>query len=466
MRTAAVLATFGILGAGLFARGANGEKRLFGIILPPQASSAAEAPIDPATLKLVAALGSESYREREKAGQLLEAQGEKVLPDLRRAMNATESPEVSRRLAVIVRRMDHDRLVAPKRITLSMKGKTAKAAFDEIAKQTGYKIQFDGGGGFNPGPGGAGEAKHDFQFDQTPFWVAMDKIAEKAGLNVNSDYGDDLVHVNSYSDSHNPHVSYAGPFRFVATGINSNRNVQLSGISRRGFQNRTSENIGLSFQVYSEPKNPILGTLPVEVITAVDDLGGNLVAPKDPNNVRYSNYYQNSYRGHNAYGNLNLLRGAKEATTIKTLKAKMGIILLAGVLPEIVIADPLKAKNKTVAGRTAEMSFDSLTEANGQYTAVITVKKLNQDPNNIDYNWSNSVWQKVELVDAAGKKYFTYGPNAINNNGQSVQLTIPFNTNNRQGVQEKLGKPVKLILNEWLQVTNEVTFEFTGVPLP
>src|SRR5207302_7216677 len=108
----------------------------------------------------------------------------------------------------------------------------------------------------------------------------------------------------------------------------------------------------------------------------------------------------------------------------------MGTSLLAGVVPEVVINDPLKTKAKTVAGRTAEVVFDSLTEVAGQkdhYTLTVTVKKLgNQDPNNIDYNWSNSVWQKLELLDAAGKKYSTYGPNAINNNGQSVQLTIQY----------------------------------------
>jgi hypothetical protein len=43
---------------------------------------------------------------------------------------------------------------------------------------------------------------------------------------------------------------------------------------------------------------------------------------------------------------------------------------------------------------------------------------------------------------------------------------MQFGTNNRRGVQEKLGPPVKLILNEWLQVTHDVTFEFKGIPLP
>ncbi|MFO0802400.1 MAG: hypothetical protein U0791_04660 [Gemmataceae bacterium] len=466
MRIAAGWAFVGVLGAG-FLTSEAAERRLLGVKLPDAATATVpEAPIDPELLKLVQSLGSENYREREKAGQALEAKGEKSLHDLRRALASTDSPEISRRLTMIVRRMDYDRLVSPKRITMNLKDKTAKAAFDEITKQTGYKIEYA-----NNGPGGIGapaEPKFNFEFEKAPFWQVVDKIAEQAGLGVYADYDDEIVRVNSHQDVSNPHVCYAGPFRFVATGINSSRNVQLSGISKRGFQQRSSESIGFSFQIHSEPKNPILGTLPAEVTLATDELGGNLVPPKDPNQFRSSYYNQGSYRGHNAYGNVSLLRGSKDATTLKTIKGKMGIVLLAGIVPEVVIADPMKTKMKTIRGRNVEVVFDSMTEAGGQYTATLTVKRLDvQDQNNIDYNWSNSIWQKIELQDATGKKWNTYGPNQINNNnGLSVQLVIPFNKQNRRGEEEKLGPPVKLIVNEWLQVTNDVTFEFKDVPLP
>ena len=466
MRIAAGWAVVGVLGIGLAAT-ADGERRMLAVKVPPApaAKLPPEAPIDPALLKLVEALGSENFREREKAGQAIEAKGGKALHDLRRALVATDSPEISRRLTILIRRMDYDRLVSARHVSMKLKGKTAKAALEEVTKQTGYRIEFNNNGPV--GPGAPGESKFDFDFEKTSFWVAVDAIAEKAGLGVYADYDDEIVRVNANQDSYNPHVSYAGPFRFIATGINSNRNVQLSGLSKRGFQQRTSESIGFSFQVHSEPKNPILGTLPAEVTVATDELGGNLVPPKDPNNVRSSYYNNGSYRGHNAYGNVNLLRASKDATTLKTLKGKMGIVLLAGIVPEVVIADPVKTKNKTFRGRNIEVTYDSTAEAGGQYTVNLTVKRLDQtDPNNIDYNWSNTVWQKVELHDADGKKYHTYGPNQINNNGASVQLVIPFNKQNRQGQEEKLGPAVKLVVNEWLQITNDVIFEFKDIPLP
>lgn len=415
---------------------------------------------DPAVAKLIKELGDDDYRTREKAGRELVAMGEKVLPQLRAALRETDSPEVQRRLTVMIRKMDTERLVAPKRITMSRKGATVKAALEEIAKQSGYKIDMSGV---------SGEDKHDFEFDNTPFWVAIDKVANLAGCVVYTDYEDTTIRVYN-QDAMNPYIAYAGPFRFMPNNINSNKSVQLSGISRRGGSNRY-EHLNMYIQIMSEPKNPMLGVGQVEVISAVDEFGGSLVIPRNPNDR--SNYYNNgSFRGFNTSGYLNLTRADKGATMIKSLKAKVGIVLLSGTAPEIVISDPLKVKGKTFVGRTIEIEYGSFTEdanTKGNYVLELTARKLgDNDPNRPDYNWSNTVWQKIEVIDAAGNHYSTYGPNNSNNNGNSVQMTIPFGHVDRRGnrTTAKLGPPVKILVNEWLSITHEVTFEFKDIPLP
>jgi hypothetical protein len=75
--------------------------------------------------------------------------------------------------------------------------------------------------------------------------------------------------------------------------------------------------MNLQFQIQSEPKNPMLGVTQAEVISAVDNLGTSLVMPPDRNDR--SSYYENrGSRGHNNYGNLNLISStSKDATTIK-----------------------------------------------------------------------------------------------------------------------------------------------------
>ena len=71
------------------------------------------------------------------------------------------------------------------------------------------------------------------------------------------------------------------------------------------------------------------------------------------------------------------------------------------------------------------------------------------------------------MLDANGNRYQTYGPNNFNNNGAAVQMSIPYNpTERRTGRQLKLGPPVKMVVNEWISVTHEVTFEFKDIPLP
>jgi hypothetical protein len=219
----------------------------------------------------------------------------------------------------------------------------------------------------------------------------------------------------------------------------------------------------------------MLGITQVDLISATDESGGSLIPPRDQNNFRQNFYNNGAMRSHSTYGSVNLTRRDKSSTTIKNMKAKVGVILLSGTVAEITINDPVKVMNKTFPGRTVEIEFGSFTEiANnkGHYQLELTAKKLGRtDPNpnqqNEDFNWSNSFWQKIEVLDSAGNRYQTFGPSGVDNNGTSVQLTIPYGPEDRRtGQKIKLGPPVKILINEWLSVVNEVTFEFKGIPLP
>ena len=424
---------------------------------------------DPVVEQLIKDLGAEDYRTREKAGRDLAARGEKVLPALKAALASTDIPEVQRRLLVMVRKMDYERLVAPKLVSLSLKDKTVKEAFAEITKQTGYKIDYNNNGV----PRGNTETKHNFEFTKLPFWEAMDKVAGASGCSVFNDFNEDETIQVYNQDIVNPYVAYAGPFRFIANNINSNRNLQLAGLNRRGGMQNRQEFINLNFQIQSEPKNPMLGITHVDVLAASDELGGSLVPPRDPNNR--VNYFNGIFRGHNTYGGLNLLRADRNANTVKILKARAGITLLSGTVPEIVITDPLKVKGKSFTGRSVEIDFGGLTEdANnkGHYSLELTAKRLgsgggDQDRGE-DFNWGNCMWQRIEVLDAAGNRYpNTNGNNFPNNGGGTIQLSMPLGPEDRRtGQSAKLGPPAKVLINEWISVVHEVTFEFKDLPLP
>jgi hypothetical protein len=227
-------------------------------------------------------------------------------------------------------------------------------------------------------------------------------------------------------------------------------------------------------QIQSEPKNPMLGVMQPELIEAKDEYGGSLLPPRERNAYSYG-YVNGNFRGHNTYISVNLVRGDKAATTIKKLKGRVGVILLAGTVADIVVTDALKTKKKSIAGRTVSLEFDGVEEdpnQKGIYKVTFTAKRQGPtDPNrNDDYQWSNSLWQRLELTDEKGQRYFCHGPTTQNNNGQgTAQLTVQFGADDRRTGRAgpaNLGKPAKFTLNEWLTVTHEVNFEFKDIPLP
>lgn len=463
MRTTAVLAIFGSL---LVAAGAVAEKleRYYpGGGTPAAMPLVAEGPGDTATEQLIKDLGSDDWRAREQAGRDLAARGEKALPYMRRALQSTDNPEVQRRLAVLVKKMDFERLVAPKRVTLSAKNKTVKQVVDDITKQTGYRIEL----------GDQSDVRFSFEFADTPFWQAVDAVANAAGFTVYSEYEDDTVRLYNNQEM-NPHVGYAGPFRFLATNIYSSRSVQLSGISKRGGGERMSESMNLNFTVQSEPKNPMIGLSQPELTEATDNLGGSLLPPKERNNDYRSNYYNRGTRSHTQSISVNLQRGDRGATTIKKLKGTVRIELLSGTAPEIVVADPLKVKKQQFPGRTSDLDVTSVEEdANnkGAFTVNVIAKNRAQvDPNRgDDYMWANGIQQRIELLDDKGNRFFPYGLQQSNHVPGGIQMTLMFGPENRRTGQPsgiKFGPPARLVLNEWLTVTHEVAFEFKDIPLP
>ncbi len=460
MRATVFTAVFGLLIVATYAVG--GKEIDYAPTSPASMPLVAEGPGDAAVEQLIKDLASEDWRTREKAGLDLAAKGEKALPFMRRVLHSTDNPEVQRRLAVLVKRMDHDRLVSPKRVTLSAKDRTAKQIIDDIAKQTGYKIEF----------GESSETKHSFEFNNTPFWQAIDAVANAAGLTVQTEYEDDTVRIYT-QDAVNPYSAYAGPFRFIATNIQSNRSVQLSGISKRGGNNRVQEYMSLSFQVNSEPKNPMLGISQPELLVVTDNLGGSLMPPRDRNDNEYrSGYYNRGSRSHNMSMSVNLVRADRGATSIKTLKGRVRVELLSGTSPEVVIADPLKVKKQTFAGRTADLELTAVDEdanTKGVYLVNVTARsRVPVDPRRgDDYMWANNIQQRIELMDEKGTRYFSYGLQASNHVPGGLQMTIMYGPNDRRTGQPgpKLGAPAKLVLTEWHTVTHEVTFEFKDIPL-
>jgi hypothetical protein len=404
---------------------------------------------------LVAKLGSSDFREREAAGKQLAREPDRALPAMRQALRTLEDPEAARRLEVLVKKLHTARLVSPKRVTFSGARVPIKGLLAEIAKQTGYKLNF-------ANLGESEKVKLSVKWAETPFWLAIDEICNATGLQVNPEDQTEEGTLSVFdNDSYNPHVCYAGPFRMVATNIGSNKNVQLSGLPRRMPLPRQPDYLNLNFQIQSEPKNPIVGTQQPELTKAVDDTGASLIPPKEDEQNRsyFAPYY---YRGFNQYAGLNLVRGGRNATVIKELRGKVTVMLLSDTRPEIVVENLLAiTKKKKFVGRSTELEIESAAEANGSVTVNLTARQLNPNPE--DYSWMNTVFQRLEVVDDAGVKWTAGGVNNQNNTPGAVALTLTFMP---PAGNRKAGKPSRLQFVEWVTHPREVEFLFKDIPLP
>lgn len=408
---------------------------------------------------LVEQLGSPEYRVREQAGRDLSALGARALPTMKRAFAETDEPEIERRLEVLVKKIEYDRLIKPTRITYQAKNATVTQLIEVIFKQSGYRLA-------GVIPAEAAKIKMSVEWKDTPFWEALDAACETAGIISSLDEnatpevnGDGFSGIMLYgNDTYNPYIAYGGPFRCVATNISMNRNMQLSGLPRRALAPRQSEYLNFNFQLMSEPKNPMLGFQPPIITKAVDEGGHDLAISTG---AEYRSYYTpNMYRSHNQYVGLNLGTPNRSANSIKELRGKIIVLLLSDTRPELIVEKILTVKKKTFVSRTTELFIESVSESEGSVTITLNAKQL--QPNPEDYSWANTVYQRLEVQDTKGVKFTPTSTNNQNQAPGTISMTVTFSP--PEG--KKAGKPSTLVLVEWIAVQKEIEFAFKDIPLP
>ena len=441
MRRAAIAAVVGVLAVG-----AAAPADPFGRLAVRIAS-----PVNPAEVRgLVEQLGAPDYRTREKAGRQLLALGDRVLPQLTAAARATEDAEVARRLQVLVEQIDAARLTTARRVTLKLQNKSAKAVVEELARQSGYALQYGGGDD---------DRRYSFDLADVPFWEALDRVCNEIGLQANPNGNDGGLHVyqgNTYS----PFTSYSGPFRFLATNVSMNRNVQLSGLPRSGAAASGNESLHLNLNVHAEPKAPLIAVGQPTLTRAVDETGASLVPPAVNTQTTHYRSYGGYYRSYYQSVNVSLYRPNPSAARIREIRGTVPVTVLSGTRPDVTVPDLLSAKKERYAGRTVDLDLKAADYANDVLSVEVTITRRNGDPN--DYNWMHSIGPKIQVADAAGNAYVFNGVNRQSNSANVTTLTMQF----RHPYNKKVGKPAKLEYVEWLTVTKDVEFAFKDIPLP
>ena len=438
-----------LLAAGVFATAGTAQ--------PPAASPSGEF------AALVAQLAADDFQVRERAGAALLKAGESAIPDLKAALAKAGEPEATRRLAVLVERLESARLGEPRRVTLKVERKAAKEVFAELARQTGYKFTFNANGNGN-GNSAIDKALVTFDWRGTPFLQALDGLCD--ALQVNSNVTDPGGEVNVFEgDQVNPHVAYAGPFRLVVTNVNSNRNVQVGGLSRRNPLARQPDYVNLNFMVHGEPKACLCAIGQPTALRATDELKNSLalgVAPQSDDTPpdASAEVPVPTFRSHTGSASLTLARVARQAEFVKDCRVKMSVAVLAETRPEIVVLDAAKGQGRKYTGRTHLLQVGAAGAQGNTATVDVTVSRKHADTD--DYSWMSTMQQRFEAFDAEGKPLQSASVNQMNNGPNAVTLSLSFTRPSGQ-------KPpviARLHLVEWVVQHKTVEFTLKDIPLP
>lgn len=399
----------------------------------------------------VAGLASSDFEVREKAHADILAMGEKGFSQLKRAQATVTDAEARRRLAVIVQKLDFDRLSTARKVTLVADRITAPNALRQIAHSAGYRFRADG-------LGDEIEKKkvHSFDLKDKPFWEATDAICNASGLGLQVDEDGTIRAFNQ--DAYNPNICYSGPFRIVANQIHASRYLQLSGLSRQALPTTSPESLSINLTVFAEPKTTIVATRGPTLIKLVDESGKNVPQPPIDQNTAY--YGGSGYKGFAQNLHLGFSRPAKDAVKLKEIRAKAQLIVLTETRPDTVVNDLPKAKGKKYRGRSADVEITDVAVANDTATVTATITNPNGNPN--DYQWVNSLWQRFEVADAKGEKFTVNITSTSYNSAQ--QVTVTFQATPPDGI--KCGPPATFTLVEWVTRSVDVEFAFKDVPLP
>lgn len=463
--------------------------RLIGLVLLLATSvtfAAAPPALPPGSAEiqaLIDKLADRDYRVREQADKKLVEAGLAALPLLRKAMGHTD-PEIRRRAYRMVPKLEHAILVTPKRVTMTVKGKPMRTILDDLSKESGYKVYHMGvmnpgrpgvlGGwaGLLPG-GGKGAPKEptfNYTFVNEPFWGVVDRLCRDGNLSVQQGYGDEAVRFYQ-TDGAVPHAGHDGAFYYSAMSLQMFKNVDLTAPESRLAAAR-QESLTFNFMVHAEPRLPFLHMGDVRLEAAYDNEKNSLIPkqpldPNDPammgpNGMFVSRRYYNGYKQGSMQGSFRLERLSEKGTIIKELRGLVPVTLLVEQKPVDLAADDLlNTKNKKTTVGELDFTLDSVTKKpNGVFDVKFTIANRG-NPN--DYTWQNTIYQRVELVDAKGVKYPNWGSSWGGGGGNNMTMTLTFNGNNGA---PKPGPPTRIVFQEWKTRQHDIHFEFKNVPLP
>ncbi len=238
---------------------------LMGGFLLAQADATASEDLELQVRRLVRQLDARQLAERDAAEKALLELGPDVLELLPQG-DQRVSAEVAQRVARIRSRLERAMAEAAGRASrVTLQGElTLREAAAKIEEQTGNRIVLKIPG---VGPDEQAGPKLSLEVDDLPFWQALDRVLDQAGLDVYA-YGEPkgvhLVPRPPEAAPRSDRASYSGPFRFEAISVQAMRDLRRP----------EGGSLRVVLEIAWEPRlAPVSLMQPMAEVSAVDENG-------------------------------------------------------------------------------------------------------------------------------------------------------------------------------------------------
>ena len=426
----------------------------------------------PADLKtFIEALGDEQFDKRQGAESRLKDLGPAALPALKAARDHAD-PEIRRRAGELLAIIEQSVKLSPKLVNLGDGEFPLKDVLKDLSSQTGYGIETWPNLQDKPVQLARGKM---------PLLQALDLVGKQAGCVIQQGFGDDRLRLGQGQPPE--HAWYEGAFRINATNVQHFRNIDLN--QGPGAANRRTDSLTLGMSISTEPRLPLLGVGEPRLSMAIDNLDQSLMGPMpgepgwNGGAIRHVSRYGNGYRSQSQGFSANMRRANERSTHIKLVRGSVSCVVLVEQRPVALTHEILKAKGQNAKVGTTSFTVEDVQESpNKSVTVKLSVREGKEGSNNGDYTWLNSMYQRLELQDAEGRRFMNQGSSWGNSGPNFAQLTFTFAPPPPGAVPPRgvgnapiapkgpVGPAAKLVYTVWDTTEHSVSFEFRDLPLP
>jgi hypothetical protein len=444
--------------------------------------AAADTAAEKSAAQLIEQLSDRNFKVREEAAKAIEKLGPAALSALREAKNHPD-PEVRRRIDQWIPQFETVAVVLPKQVTLKLANQPLRKAIDELAKQTGYKIEVVQGD-----PNNRLQKPCTFQLDKTTFWEAFDKICQEGKLTMNPHHhfgrAENTLYLE-FADAVTPYVVHHRAFRVAAEAFDYRRETTASRTIQFGAprpdpgendaskdeQSQTAEHFQLQLSVAAEPRLEISGVGEPSIDQAVDDQNRSLVAPRNGDADRMfqrhfaMHRFMHRFNGMANSVQIQLLPSARNARSLKVIRGTIPVYAEKEKKTFVVTDDINKAQGKKVELDGLSVQVDLLFKhPNGKdrFDLFLTTSRKRAANEELP-----DMGHEFELQDAKGNKYEAHGSGS-SGDGTMMEQHFSYGGQFRNPLRMNaapLGPPAKLLYIKRVPLVYHVPFEFKDLTL-